>query len=127
MTLTKIRYKGLSDIREMSKKDLAAAGVGVDGDLRFHAGNRHTVFVEDISDALLEVLKAEGTFTVTKDADKPEGGEDIIKGQALDDTGSVVRDGTTGQTSTAGEPDANAAAVPSGSAAGRTGRAGSAT
>lgn len=100
MALTRVYYKGLSDIREMSKKDLAAAGVGVDGPLRFDRSNNWTVHVDNISDRLVEVLKAEGTFTVTEvDAETGKNVKDIVKGTSLDDTGSVVRDGVTGETS----------------------------
>lgn len=115
MALVKVRYKGLSDIREMSKKDLAAAGVGVDGDLYWEprVGKRE-VFIEDPSDRLMEIFKDEGTFTVTDVSDgddKPED-EAIIKGEALDDTGNTVRDLTTGQESVRPEDQGENPAVP---------------
>ena len=116
MSLVKVRYKGLSDIREMSKKDLADAGVGVDGDLRWaRPGNgpwgvHNVVYVENPSDELMEVFKMEGTFTVTDVSEEgaPEG-EPIITGQALDDTGSFVRDNTTGQESVKQDSGSNPA------------------
>lgn len=108
MSLFKVRYKGLSDVREMSKRDLAAAGVGVDGPMRWDAGNRKVVFVRDPSDELLEVFKAEGTFTVTEvdEGDLSLEGETLVTGEALDDTGQTVVQGT--QSSTKGESNADA-------------------
>lgn len=124
MALFKVRYKGLSDIRSMSKKELGDVGVGVDGDLRWARPNNgaygahNVVFIDSPSDGLLEVLKAEGTFTVSevKDDDNgPSEGEPIVTGHEVDDTGAVVRDLTTGAESTnpavpAGTEDAGAAA-----------------
>lgn len=100
MALSKVRYKGLSDVRVMSQKDLAAAGVGVDRDLRWDPSNRRTIFVEDLSDDLLKIFREEGTFTVSEvDAETGKTVQEFVKGAPLDDTGSVVKDGNTGQTS----------------------------
>lgn len=101
MATFKVQYKGLSDIREMSVKDLAAAGVTVDKKLRWERRSvlDPVVYVTDPSDELLEVLKAEGTFNVVEvDAktDLPTGVE-LIKSTKKDDTGDTVVDGTTGQ------------------------------
>jgi hypothetical protein len=111
MALFKVRYKGLSDIREISKKHLADVhSVGVDGDLRWarpgdgNYGVHNVVFIENPSDGLLEVFKNEGTFTVTEVKDGEQGpseGQEIITGSVLDDTGSTVRDLTTGAESVA--------------------------
>lgn len=117
MSLHRVVYKGLSDIREMSKKDLKAAGVEVGATLRWDKtthGRRPAVILQDISDRMLEIFQEEGTFTVTEideETMQEQGGEPIIVGNAIDDTGAVVVDGTTGQRSTAGEPDADAAPV----------------
>lgn len=133
MSLHRVVYKGLSDIREMSKKDLAAAGVDVGADLKWDKtthGHRPAVYLQDISDRMLEILKEEGTFTVTEideETMREQGAEPIMVGEAIDDTGSVVRDGTTGQRSSAGEPDANADPVPSGAGSGATGSASGST
>lgn len=140
MSLHRVVYRGLSDIREMSKKDLAAAGVDVGADLKWDKtthGRRPAVYLEDISDRMLEILKEEGTFTVTEideETMREQGAEPILVGEAIDDTGAIVRDGTTGQRSSAGEPDANADPIPAtgtaagapGSASGSTGRGSSA-
>jgi hypothetical protein len=113
MSLFKVRYKGLSDIREMSKKDLAGVGVGVDGNLRWARPNdgvwgaHNVVFIENPSDELLEVFKNEGTFTVTEVQDSEDGpkeGQTVVQGSVLDDTGSVIRDTTTGAESNADGP-----------------------
>jgi len=100
----KVVYKGLSDIREMTKKQLAEVGIGMEGDLvwdKTKSGHRPVVFIEDISDELLHIFKNEGTFTVTEVNDRGAevGDEPVIQGAVLDDTGRVVRDGTTGQES----------------------------
>jgi hypothetical protein len=106
MAIHKVVYRGLSDIRIMSKKDLAdQQGVGMEGDLvwdKTKQGHRPAVFIEDVSDRLLEVFREEGTFTVTEVNDRGNevGNAPIIKGAELDDTGRVLRDGTTGETST---------------------------
>ena len=132
MSVHKVVYKGLSDIREMSKKDLKAAGVDMPADLRWdktQRGSRPAVFIENISDRMLEIFKEEGTFTVSEvdaaNLSELEGQEPLVEGRALDDTGSIVRDGTTGQTTSKGDPDANADPVPGpgvSAATGSTGR-----
>jgi hypothetical protein len=85
----------------MSKKDLADAGVHVDGDMQWDRSNLHTVHVESASDELLALLRAEGTFTVSE-VDKESGKEvqDVITATKADDTGNTVKDGTTGEVST---------------------------
>jgi hypothetical protein len=135
MSLHRVVYKGLSDIREMSVKDLKEAGVHVGADLKWDKtrhGHRPAVYLQDVSDRMLEILRQEGTFTVTEideETMQEQGGDPIMVGEALDDTGAIVVDGTTGQRSSAGEPDPNADPVPSGgdgagtgSATGSTGR-----
>lgn len=108
MSLVKVRYKGLSDVRTMSREDLATRGVGVGADLHWEKNGRplsNPVFLKDPSDELLEIFQAEGTFLVEKDPDG-EHPEVIIEGAALDDTGGNVIDGNTGQVSTAPGADA---------------------
>jgi hypothetical protein len=93
MALTRVRYVGLSDIREMSKRDLAAAGVGMERGLRWDHSNRHTLYVDGISDEFLAILKDEGTFQVDAVDDTGSVTEkDIVKGAPLDDTGNVVHE-----------------------------------
>ncbi len=118
MAIHKVTYVGLSDIREMSQKDLDAAGVGVAADLvwdKTRSGRFPSVYIEDMSERLAEIFVDEGTFTVQEvDAGtlRDLNVEPIADGQPLDDTGRVVRDGTTGQVSERGEADANADPAP---------------
>lgn len=118
MALFRIRYKGLSDVRAITKKDAKALGVNLSADLVWdHVGAvrggqiaevkrpdypnaAKGIFVDGLSDDLLDLLRSEGTFTVTeiKDGESgPEDGDEIITGERIDDTGSVVRDTTSGQ------------------------------
>ena len=92
MALTKVRYVGLSDVRTMSKEDLAAAGVGVDKDLHWDVRNAWTQMIESPNDDLLLIFKKEGTFTV-EDASAADGkGRVIVKHdpKALDDMTNTV-------------------------------------
>jgi hypothetical protein len=120
MSVHKVVYRGLSDIRRMSVKDLKKAGVSVGADLEWNkprSGSRPAVYVQDPSDRLLEIFRQEGTFTVTEVDEstlREVDAEPILVGEPLDDTGSVVKDGTTGQQSEAGERDANADPVVAG-------------
>lgn len=103
MSLVKVRYRGASDVREMGKKDLADAGVQVDGLLRWERKNGWAVHVKDPSDRLLEIFKEEGTFTVEEvDEETGQQVKTFITASKSDDTGATVVDGTTGQVSTAG-------------------------
>lgn len=102
MSLVEVRYKGFSDVREMSKKDLSDAGVQVDGLLRWERKNGWRVLVKDPSDRLLEILEQEGTFTVTEVTEDGREGQKFVTASKADDTGATVVDGTTGQVSTAG-------------------------
>jgi len=101
MSVVEVRYKGLSDVREMSKKDLADAGVTVDGPLRWEPKNGWKVHVENPSDRLLEIFKTEGTFSVSEVDAKGAKGRSLVKDDPSksDDTGSTVVDGSTGQKS----------------------------
>lgn len=101
MALTRVKYLGMSDIRIMSKKDLADAGVSVDGQLRWDRSNGYSVVVQDPSDRLIEVLKEESAFTIEElDEESGKNVQTIVKGSRMDDTAATVVDGTTGQAST---------------------------
>lgn len=104
MALVKVRYRGLSDERTMSKEDLAASGVNLSQDLHWDHTNRNAgLLIEDPSERLMEIFAMEGTYMVTEvDADSRVEGQEIISGAPLDDTGSVVKDATSGQVSTKG-------------------------
>lgn len=143
MALVRIRYKGLSDVRAITVKDAEKHGVALSQDLVWdHVGGvaggqvvegikrpdfpnaARGIVVDGLSDELLKVLKAEGTFTVTEIKDDNTDGDDIITGEPLDDTGNAVVDATTGQRSTRGDGDADADPVPSGTKAGKSSRGG---
>lgn len=139
MALMRIKYKGLSDVRAITKKDAERHGVKLSEDLVWdhvggHAGGQvvpgikrpdfpnasRGIVVDGLSEELLDVLKKEGTFTVTEIKDDGTDGDNVITGEPLDDTGSTVVDTTTGQTTSAGEANADADPVPTGSEAGGT-------
>jgi hypothetical protein len=111
MALTRVRYKGLSDIREMSKKDLGEVGVHLDSGLTFDRSNRHTVYIQDPSDDLLTLLKEEGTFTVQEVDEKTEEvKQTIVKHDAskADDTGRQVIQGGSSPTGRTGRGSSTA-------------------
>lgn len=104
MALYKIRYKGLSDVRQMSQKDLKDAGVlGIGGDLEWSAKNQKTVYVENMSKSLESILRTEGTFTISEVDERGDDITVVMDGEALDDTtrSNVVTDQTTGQSAKA--------------------------
>jgi hypothetical protein len=100
MALMRVRYQGLSDVREMSKKDLASAGVHLDSGLQWKRNG--SVIIKDPSEDLLDLLKNEGTFKVEEVDEKGQslGSEPIIEHTKVDDTADTVVDGNTGQKST---------------------------
>jgi len=105
MAVHKVTYKGLSDIRIMTKKELAdQQGIGMEGDLvwdKTKHGPVPFIFIEDASDELLSLFRSEGTFTVQEvDESGAPQGTPVVKGAPLDDTGSTVVDKTKGTTST---------------------------
>ena len=130
MTLYRIKYKGLSDVRSISVEDAKRHGVELSSDLvwdRYGAKSdgqiagikrpdyptpERGIVVDGLSESLLKVLRDEGTFTVTEVKEDMSDGEDVITGKPLDDTGSAVKDATTGQVSVKGSTDPNADPVP---------------
>lgn len=103
MALMQVRYKGLSDYREMSQEDLATVGIHLETALKWNRNG--SVYIESPSDDLLSLFEREGTFQVTEVDEKgsPVGDDSIIKHSKVDDTGLTVVDGVTGQTSIKGE------------------------
>lgn len=96
MSLIKVRYKGLSDVREITKKQWASVGVVVDSDTVWDRSNGWAVVV-DSNERLEEVLREQGNFQISALDDA--GGEKIVA-RALDpnaEEGDVVVDGDTGQ------------------------------
>jgi hypothetical protein len=132
MAVHKVTYKGLSDIREMTKKQLADVGIGMDGNLVWDKTKQGPVpflFIEDASDNIMQLFKDEGTFTVVEVDDKGAevGDSPVIKGASLDDTGNTVVDKTKGTTSTrtsttGGRGSSTSGTGTTGSATGSTGK-----
>lgn len=93
MALTKIRYKGLSDERIMTRKELGDAGYTVDKGLHFHRGNHWAQVMDSPTDEFLDMLKRDGNFTV-EDAEAGEGAAAIMTADPskADDTGKTVID-----------------------------------
>jgi hypothetical protein len=102
MALTRVKYKGLSDVREMSQEDLFGAGVSLSAGLVWDDSNKvNGILIEDPSERLLEIFTQEGTFTVTEvNEDDNTDGEEIVTGKPLDDTGNTVIDTTANRAST---------------------------
>ena len=95
MAKIKVRYKGIADVREISKKDLEAAGVeGIENDLVWNRKNLFALEL-DASDKLEEVLRNEGHFSISKVDDS---GSDSELSKATDTTkeGDILVDGNTG-------------------------------
>jgi len=63
MSLIKVKYVGVADVRKISKKEFASAGVVVDKDVSWNIKNRFSV-VLDSNDRMEEVLRGEGHFTI---------------------------------------------------------------
>lgn len=100
MALTRVRYKGLSDVREMSQDDLFGAGVSLSAGLKWDRGNRSNgILIEEPSERLLDIFREEGTFTVTEVGDDNVEGQEIITGKPLDDTTGTIVDETSGRSS----------------------------
>lgn len=98
MAKVRVKYKGFSDVREMTQKQLEQVGIKVDKDLVFSRENNHTMVI-NINDELTEVLRNEGTFTISKIEDDKTIGDEIVTATIADDTAHAasVVDGDTGQ------------------------------
>lgn len=100
MAKVRVYYKGLSDVREISKKHLSEAhGIDVSEDLVW--SNLKPAINIDINDELLAVLKNEGTFKISEIQDDGTIGDDIVTATVKDDTvtAATVVDADTGQKS----------------------------
>lgn len=90
----KVRFKGIADVRTISKKDLEAAGIEGVEDLRWDRANLFSVEL-DANDKLEELLRREGHFTISKVTD--DGGDALVSGATNPNTeGDVLVDGNTG-------------------------------
>lgn len=108
MARAQVRYKGLSDVREISAKDLKKHGVEVDKDLVFSRDNGFKMNI-DLNDELEAILRNEGTFTISEIKDDNSVGDEVVKATVADDsaTSAKATNVETGQTSTnpnAGKP-----------------------
>lgn len=103
MSLMKVRYRGASDFRTVPADDpgLKERGIKVSADLMWTPGSY--IVIEDMSEAMENWLREEGTFDVSEMNLKDGHDRPIIKASRADDTGRTVIDGTTGQKSVRGE------------------------
>lgn len=85
MAKARVYYKGLSDVREITKKDLEPLGIVVDKDLVFERGNNYAMNI-DLNEELTEVLKKEGTFRISEIKDDNTIGDDIVTATLSDDS-----------------------------------------
>lgn len=102
MALMKVRYKGLSDVRVFTQKDLKAHNVEVSRDLRFSRENGWQVTMESISPNLERILRDAGTFTISEVKDGVESAK--VEAVKSDDIADSVEDTSTGQRSTRSTP-----------------------
>lgn len=100
MANMKVRYKGLSDVRRITKKDLEPHGVVIDRDLEFSRSNNFAMNI-DLNDALTAILKNEGTFSITEIKDDGTAGDEVVKATMADDSAvaATAKDADTGQSS----------------------------
>lgn len=100
MAKVRVRYRGLSDVREITAKQLKEHGIKLSGDLVFHRGNSFAMNI-DANDELLEILKRESTFDIKEIKDDGSAGDEIVKATLADDTAVAAEsvDATTGQRS----------------------------
>jgi hypothetical protein len=85
MAKARVYYKGFSDVREITAKQLEPLGISIDKDLVFHRGNSFAMNV-DLNDELTKVLRNEGTFTISEIKDDSTIGDDIVTATLHDDT-----------------------------------------
>lgn len=94
----RVRYKGIADHRIITAKDVEPHGVVLDNDLEWHRGNLFRLDI-DANDSLEEVLRADGSFTVSKIKD--DGSEETeVQATAKDDTGETIVDADSGAKTT---------------------------
>lgn len=110
MAKARVRYKGLSDVREISAKDLKPHGIDIDKDLVFSRDNRWTINI-DLNEGLTEVLRKEGTFTISEFKDDDTVGDDIVAATVFDDSevAATALNESSGQKSTNPNPGSGSA------------------
>lgn len=99
MAKVQVRYKGLSDERIITQKDLKDRNIKVDRDLVLNSRNGWQQVI-DATDDLVKLLRDQVGFTVSEVKDDGSVGGDIITAEQVDDTAdSTIHDTTTGQVS----------------------------
>jgi len=100
MAKVRVRYKGLSDVREITSKQLEPKGIKLSADLVWSRKNNFALNI-DANDELLAVLKSEGTFSVSEIKDDNTVCDELVTATLRDDTAvaSTVVDSNTGQKS----------------------------
>ena len=108
MAKVRVYYKGLSDVRIISRDDLKRHNIDVSEDLVWDRlgeadggvlkAPRLAINI-DAPEELIKVLRGEQTFTISEIKDDGSIGDDIVVGKALDESmvAAVVVDGNTGQ------------------------------
>lgn len=84
MGLIKVRYLGIADVRTISKKEWAGAGVTVDKDVEWSAKNGFSV-VLDVNERMEEILRDAGHFSLSKLTDS--GGVEVVAVASNPDAG----------------------------------------
>ena len=105
MALTRVRYRGLSDVRIIPADDpgLKARGIKVSQDMVWHRGNLFSIYIDNFSEAMEVLFRDEGAFDVEEiDAQSGKAVKEIVTATRADDTGNTVIDSSTGQKSVKG-------------------------
>jgi hypothetical protein len=100
MAKARVRYKGFSDVREITAAQLEPLGIHVSADLVFDRSNNFTMVI-NLNDELTDIFRKEGTFTISEIKDDHTIGDEIVTATLADDTAvaATVVDGDTGQKS----------------------------
>ena len=96
MSLIKVRYKGVADVRTITRKQFASVGVTVDKDVEWNRSNSFTV-VLDTNERMEEVLREQGHFTLST-LDSGTGETPISTATNPAGEGDLLVDGNTGDT-----------------------------
>lgn len=94
MSLIKVKYVGVSNVRSISKKEFADAGVVIDKDVTWDIRNRYTV-VLDANEKMEEVLRDQGHFTIST-ADDAGKHQVVATASNPDVEAGTLVDGNTG-------------------------------
>ena len=100
MALIRVRYRGLSDVRIISQKDLKDRGIEVNKDMVWERSNNWALTLDGLSKPMEDLLRGEGHFRIEEVKDDGSEGVIVDVEHRVDDTGSTVVDATTGAKST---------------------------